>query len=82
MKSFSTVLLESIFVGVVLILFTYIASFLLRLFNYPKKSLPEICSEWNDFYVMEVSLFVAGFLFHMFFEYTNLNKWYVDNYYK
>ena len=80
-KSPLTVFLEACFVGVVLIGFTY-ASGLIARNIVSKPSLPEICSTWNENYIMEVNLFLAGFLFHIVFEYTGINKWYVDNYYK
>ena len=79
-KSFLTVLLEACIVGILLIPFTYIAGYLVTIFM-KKPSLPEICSTWNKYYIMEINLFVAGFLFHLVSEYSGLNKLYVDNYY-
>ena len=38
--------------------------------------LPEICKEWNEFYEMELSLFLTGFLGHLLFEVTGVNRWY------
>jgi len=31
--------------------------------------------------MMELTLLLAGILFHLVFEYLGINKWYVDNYY-
>lgn len=81
MKKFTTIILESIFVGVALIAYVYITAFILKLFKYPRPTLPDVCSSWNNTYVMEVNIFLAGLLFHLTFEYLNFNKWYVDNYY-
>ena len=51
---------EAVYAGILAIVFGWIASFIVRPFF--KVSLPEICKEWNKKRVMEVSLFVAGFL--------------------
>jgi hypothetical protein len=80
-KSFTTVFIEACVVGLLLIPFTYLAGYIAKPLL-KKPSLPDICGTWNKYRVMEINLFVAGFLFHMFFEYTGLNKKYVDNYYK
>ena len=69
------VLFEAVVVGICLILFVYIASFIVSKFNL-KPSLPEICATWNDKYVMEITLFVAGFLFHIVFELLGINDYY------
>lgn len=66
--------IESIFVGIALVVIgTLIAPVVGKFF---KVDLPKECKEWNKFYTMEVSLFVIGFLAHMLFEFTGLNKWY------
>lgn len=80
MKPFIIIFIESCIVGISLIPFTYIAGLLARQLT-TKPTLPEICSTWNDYYILELNLFLAGFLFHLVFEYANINKWYVDNYY-
>lgn len=70
---------EGIFVGLALIAFVYISSWIISNFNL-KPSLPEICASWNQKHVMEITLFLAGFLFHVSFELLGLNKWYCSNY--
>lgn len=41
--------------------------------------LPDICNTWNKYYVMEVSLFLTGFLAHILCEFIGINKWYCKN---
>jgi hypothetical protein len=79
-KPFHVIFMEACIVGVCLIGFTYIAGYLARQMV-QKPSLPEICSTWNQHRIMEINLFLAGFLFHFMFEYLGINKWYVDHYY-
>lgn len=79
-KPVSTVLLEAVVVGIVLIPFVYISGYFAKLVV-GKPSLPEICSSWNENYIMEVNLFMAGFLFHVVFQILGINQWYADNYY-
>ena len=54
------IVLQAFVVGLLAILFGWIASFLVR--PYFKISLPEICKSWNKNRVMEVTLFIGGFL--------------------
>lgn len=80
-KSVRTIVMEGVVVGLLLIPLTYLTgkvfSPLLR-----KPLLPDVCQSWNQFYVMEINLFLAGFFFHIILEYLGVNKWYVDNYYR
>jgi hypothetical protein len=78
MKSFSTIAKEALFVGAILILLVYIVTYCMKYFNYPMGK----GKDWNSHYFMEVSLLISGAAFHIICEYTGLNKWYVDNYYK
>lgn len=41
--------------------------------------LPDICNTWNKYYTMEVSLFITGFLTHVFCELVGINLWYCRN---
>lgn len=79
MPSLEKVIIEAAFVGVMLIPVAYIAGYIAKMFV-QKPSLPEICSTWNENYIMEVNLFIAGFLFHILGEFFGLNKWYVQQY--
>ena len=70
-------IVEAVAVGVMTIIFGNIAGFLIGpLF---KVDLPKVCSTWNKFYTMEITLFVTGVLIHFFCEYTVINKWYCKN---
>jgi hypothetical protein len=82
MKSHATIGLEAIVVGFLLIIFVYLASFMIKLADYPHPILPPICDSWNSSHIMEVTLFLAGALFHLTAEYTGVNKAYVDQYYQ
>ncbi len=79
-KQPQTVLLEGVFVGLFLIVFIYISSALLMIGGYPMKKMLKECEAWNDTYVMESTAFLAGFLFHLTFEYAGINEWYAKNY--
>ncbi len=73
------VLTEATVVGVLLIIFVYITSPLVKSL---KPGLPNVCDDWNKNHVMEVHLFLTGALFHIVCEITGLNKYYVENYSK
>ena len=68
------VLKEATFVGLLTVLAGYVGSTLIR--PYFKIDLPEICKSWNKNHLMEASLFVTGFLLHLFLEFTGINKSY------
>jgi hypothetical protein len=71
-KNLVNILSESIFVGVGMIMFLYIASYLLKVFNYPMVATPSECKKWNETYIMEATTFLAGFMFHIVAEYAKL----------
>ncbi len=80
-KSAGLVAGEGAFVGVVLIIFIYIAAYLLRVGGYPTIATPEECKKWNNTYIMEATAFLAGVLFHVSFEYLGINEHYAKNYF-
>ena len=41
--------------------------------------LPEVCRDWNKFYVMEISLFLTGVVIHLLCEAVGINRWYCKN---
>lgn len=71
------ILIEAVVVGIMTVIFGSIAGMIVAPFL--KVDLPEICSTWNKFYAMEISLFLTGVLIHLFCEYTSINKWYCKN---
>jgi hypothetical protein len=79
MPTFQKVFIESVFVGLFLIPVVYLAAFFTKLIV-TKPTLPEICATWNENYIMEINLFIAGFLFHMICQYSGINEWYVKQY--
>jgi hypothetical protein len=68
---------EAVVVGIAFVIFGNIAAFLVGPFF--KVDLPEECKNWNKFYAMEITLFVAGVLGHLVFEFSGANKWYCKN---
>lgn len=70
-------IIEAIVVGIMTVIFGNIAGFAVS--PLLKVSLPDVCSTWNEFYAMEVSLFITGVLIYFFCEFTGINKWYCKN---
>jgi hypothetical protein len=66
---------EASIVGILLIIFTYFVSFILHHTEF-KPTLPTICNQWNKNHIMEITLFISGFLFHLTFEFLGWNKMY------
>lgn len=81
-KSIDIVAVEAVVVGALLVVFIYIAAYLLHVIKYPMVATPAECKKWNDTYIMEATTFVAGFLFHIAFEYMGINEQYAKNYKK
>jgi hypothetical protein len=71
-KTAQNILIEAVVVGVGLILFHEVVKLIVRLVKLDKL---------NSVILGYIQLFLAGVLFHLVFEYTNVNAWYVDNYY-
>jgi cation transporter-like permease len=68
------IFIEACIVGLLVMLVGSVASKLVK--PYFGITLPEICKSWNKKYVMEVSLFMTGFLLHVLLEWTGINKQY------
>tara|TARA_B100001142_G_C14134007_1_gene578007 strand:+ start:590 stop:832 length:243 start_codon:yes stop_codon:yes gene_type:complete len=68
---------EAALLGILTVIFGNISGFIVA--PLLKVDLPEICSTWNKFYTMEVTLFLTGFLIHLFCEFSGINKWYCKN---
>jgi hypothetical protein len=73
------IFLEGLLVGLLTIAFGYIATAIIHMTGLSKNDMPSVCKDWNKNHVMELSLFFTGFLFHLTFEVTGLNKTYARN---
>lgn len=80
-RAFSRILFESIVIGLLLILFVYVVQFGLDIVGYPQPELPSECNSWDQYYQMEITIFLAGALFHMIAGYSGLTDRYVEEYY-
>ena len=67
--------IEAFVVGIVLVI---IGSLVGRVSG-SSQDTPEECKDWNKNYIMEISLFLTGFLTHLAFEAAGANKWYCRN---
>lgn len=67
-------LIEALVVGIATVIVGSIVGYSISLFL--KSDLPKVCKDWNKFYVMEISLFLTGFLVHLISEFTGVNRWY------
>jgi len=41
--------------------------------------LPKLCKEWNKNHIMEITLFLTGFILHLVCEFSGVNGWYCKN---
>ena len=41
--------------------------------------IPKLCKEWNKNHIMEITLFLTGFILHLVCEFSGVNGWYCDN---
>tara|TARA_Y100000768_G_C23682980_1_gene543169 strand:- start:267 stop:500 length:234 start_codon:yes stop_codon:yes gene_type:complete len=67
---------EAIFFGLSVVAVGSLISFLISLMGDSTKS---ACKNWNKNHVMEIALFLTGFVLHITCEYTGLNRWYCKN---
>jgi hypothetical protein len=70
-------LIEATAVGILTAIFGSIVGFILS--KYFSPNLPKTSTDWNKNHIMEISLFLTGFLVHIFCEYSGINKWYCKN---
>jgi hypothetical protein len=66
---------EATFVGIFIMIVGYIVSSLLSRF-FTKKHYHSECKDWNKNHIMEIALFLTGFMTHLLCEYFKLNLWY------
>ena len=70
-------LVEASIVGIATVIIGSVLGFIVG--KYFSSKLPKICKTWNKNHLMEIILFLTGFLLHIIFEYMRLNKWYCNN---
>lgn len=73
-KSYTHIFLEAIVIGIVFIILGKLIGCLSKPFF--GVSLPEICSKWNQNYILEINLFLLGFISHLCFEFSGMSHWY------
>ena len=73
----SKIFVEAIVVGIMVVVVGTLVGYLLgKSFSV---NLPKMCHEWNKNHIMELSLFLTGFLVHIICELSGVNKWYCKN---
>ena len=71
------ILIEALSVGVLVVIVGSVVGYMLgKLFS---NNLPKICKHWNKNHIMELSLFLTGFIIHILCEILGINKWYCVN---
>lgn len=63
----------AVFVGVLMIPLVYLAAIPAKLLV-GKPALPEICSKWNEHYIMEVNVFISGFMLGLILRAWNTSR--------
>jgi len=66
-------LFEAFVVGLGIAIMGFIVSSIIGLFTNNKKS---DTRDWNKYYIMEIALFLTGFIFHLVCELLGINTWY------
>jgi len=77
MSTIQTTLVEMILFGITFIPFVYVTGYVAKEVV-GKPMLPQVCSKWNENYIMEVNLFLAACLFYIVFVLTGLKDWYIS----
>ena len=75
-----SLLVEAAVVGLLVVIIGNLVGFVVATTSmYPKVKLPEICSTYNNYFIMEFTLFLTGFFSHLFFEFVGANAYYISN---
>ena len=67
-------LVEAFLAGILILIIGTFVGFIMGRFM--SVDLPKACREWNKNHIMEISLFLTGFIAHIIFELFGLNNWY------
>jgi uncharacterized membrane protein len=77
-----TLLIESFFFGLVTMLIGSIMIKIIISFNDVENNesilLADNLKKWNNYYILEISLFFTGILVHLILEYSGFNDWYCE----
>jgi len=76
-KGYLRLFLEAVVCGFVVVILGYVIGWATK--PMVGVALPEVCAAWNDRYVMEINLFLIGFVGHLLSEITGANHWYCKN---
>jgi hypothetical protein len=68
--------IEIFIIGIVLAI---IGSVVGKFISFFSADLPLVCKNWNQFYIMEITLFLIGVITHLTFEFSGVNRWYCRN---
>ena len=68
---------EALAVGIIIVIVGSIVGYGMKYFF--STDLPDVCKDWNKNYVMEICLFLTGFIAHLLCEYSGINAWYCNN---
>jgi hypothetical protein len=71
------ILIEAFIVGICILLIGYIVNYSLSFYFESENKIA--FNNWNKNYNFEIILFLTGFLGHIMFELTNINKYYCVN---
>jgi hypothetical protein len=66
--------MEAVIMGIIVVVLGYVVGYFTKPFF--SVDLPDVCKSWNDKYMLEVNLFLIGFIAHVGFELAGLNSWY------
>lgn len=69
---------EALVVGVFAVVFGNLVWYALKKTSLNVNSTKE-CNDWNKNNIKEISLFLTGFIGHIFFELVGVNSWYCKN---
>lgn len=67
---------QAVMFGVVVVLIGLILS---MIFGFLKPELPEECAIWNKYYVMEITLFLNGFILRYLMTNETISKYMYEN---